>query len=48
MSNSDEAKGRFKEAAGDLTNVKDLKREGTVDRAQGAGKQGRSRRERRG
>lgn len=30
---SDEAKGRAKEAAGDLTQDKDLKREGKVDRA---------------
>ena len=29
----DEAKGRAKEAAGDLTDDKDLKREGKVDRA---------------
>ena len=28
----DEAKGRFKEAAGDLTDDKDLKREGKLDR----------------
>jgi uncharacterized protein YjbJ (UPF0337 family) len=30
---SDEAKGRAKEAAGDVTDDKDLKREGKVDRA---------------
>ena len=30
---SDEAKGRIKEAAGDLTGNKRLKREGKVDRA---------------
>ena len=30
---TDEAKGRAKEAAGDLTDDKDLKREGKVDRA---------------
>lgn len=30
---ADEAKGRTKEAAGDLTDDKDLKREGKVDRA---------------
>ena len=30
---SDEAKGRVKEAAGDLTDDKDLKREGQADRA---------------
>ena len=29
--NLDEAKGRAKEAVGDLTNDKDLKREGEVD-----------------
>ncbi|HEV2774474.1 MAG TPA: CsbD family protein [Solirubrobacteraceae bacterium] len=33
---TDEAKGRLKEAAGDLTGDKDLKNEGKVDR--GAGK----------
>jgi uncharacterized protein YjbJ (UPF0337 family) len=33
--NLDEAKGRAKEAAGDLTDDKDLKREGKVDRASG-------------
>jgi uncharacterized protein YjbJ (UPF0337 family) len=33
--NLDEAKGRVKEAAGDLTDDKDLKREGKVDRASG-------------
>ena len=31
-SNMDEAKGRMKEAAGDLTDDDDLKREGKVDR----------------
>jgi uncharacterized protein YjbJ (UPF0337 family) len=30
---SDQAKGRAKEAAGDLTDDKDLKREGKVDQA---------------
>jgi uncharacterized protein YjbJ (UPF0337 family) len=30
--NKDEAKGRIKEATGDLTGDKDLKREGKVDR----------------
>jgi uncharacterized protein YjbJ (UPF0337 family) len=35
---TDEAKGRLKEAAGDLTDDKDLKREGKVDRAEGAAK----------
>jgi len=33
--NVDEAKGRVKEAAGDLTKDKDLKREGKIDRATG-------------
>ncbi len=40
MSNPDEAKGRIKEAAGDLTGDKDLKREGKIDRATGAAKEG--------
>ena len=31
--NSDEMKGRAKEAAGDLTDDKDLQREGKVDQA---------------
>ena len=31
MPNADEAKGRIKEAAGDLTGDKDLKREGNID-----------------
>jgi uncharacterized protein YjbJ (UPF0337 family) len=31
--NLDEAKGRVKEAAGDLTDDRDLKREGRIDRA---------------
>lgn len=35
MSNTDDAKGRIKEAAGDLTNDDDLKREGQVDQATG-------------
>ncbi len=39
MSNIDEAKGRLKEAAGDLTDDDDLKREGKVDRAEGAAKE---------
>jgi uncharacterized protein YjbJ (UPF0337 family) len=38
MSNTDEVKGRLKEAAGDLTNDDDLKREGKVDRAEGTAK----------
>jgi len=33
--NLDEAKGRAKQAAGDLTDNKDLKREGKIDRASG-------------
>ena len=33
--NFDEAKGRAKEAAGDLTDDKDLKREGKVDKTVG-------------
>lgn len=36
MSNADDAKGRLKEAAGDLTDDDDLKREGKVDQAEGA------------
>jgi uncharacterized protein YjbJ (UPF0337 family) len=32
---TDEAKGRLKEAAGDLTDDEDLKREGKVERAEG-------------
>ncbi len=39
MSNTDEAKGRLKEAAGDLTGDDDLKREGKVDRAEGTAKE---------
>ena len=31
--NVDEAKGRVKEAAGDITDDKDLKREGKIDQA---------------
>jgi uncharacterized protein YjbJ (UPF0337 family) len=33
---TDDAKGRIKEAAGDLTDDKDLKNEGKVDRATGS------------
>jgi uncharacterized protein YjbJ (UPF0337 family) len=33
--NEDEVKGRIKEAAGDLTGEKELKREGKVDQAAG-------------
>ena len=35
-SESDDIKGRFKEAAGNLTGDKDLEREGEVDQASGA------------
>jgi len=35
MSNMDDAKGRAKEAAGDLTDNDDLKREGKADRVEG-------------
>jgi uncharacterized protein YjbJ (UPF0337 family) len=38
LSNTDDAKGRLKEAAGDLTGNDDLKREGKIDRAEGAAK----------
>src|SRR4051812_41328857 len=38
MSNTDDAKGRIKEAAGDLTDDKDLKREGKVDQVSGKAK----------
>lgn len=34
--NMDDMKGRVKEAAGDLTDDDDLKREGKIDRASGA------------
>ncbi len=34
--NVDEAKGRVKEAAGDLTNDQSLKNEGKVDKASGS------------
>jgi len=36
--NKDEAEGRIKEAAGDLTGDKDLQREGKVDQATGKAK----------
>ena len=39
-SNIDEAKGRVKEAAGDLTDNDDLKREGKADQAAASVKQG--------
>jgi uncharacterized protein YjbJ (UPF0337 family) len=35
MSNTDDLQGRAKEALGDLTDDKDLKREGQVDRVTG-------------
>jgi uncharacterized protein YjbJ (UPF0337 family) len=35
MGNTDEMKGRAKEAAGDLTNNDRLKNEGKIDRAKG-------------
>ena len=38
--NKDDAKGRVKQAAGDLTGDDDLKREGKVDKATGAAKDG--------
>lgn len=38
--NTDDAKGRVKEAAGDVTGDKDLKREGKVDQAGGKAKEG--------
>lgn len=38
--NKDDAKGRLKEAAGSLTDDKDLKREGKVDKASGSVKEG--------
>jgi len=38
--NKDDAKGRVKEAAGSLTGNDDLKREGKVDKATGAAKDG--------
>lgn len=39
MKNADQVKGRIKEAAGDLTGDKDLKREGQTDRAAGRAKE---------
>lgn len=38
--NTDDAKGRLKEAAGDLTDNEDLKRDGKVDKATGGVKEG--------
>ncbi len=37
--NSDKMKGRAKEAAGDLTDDKELQREGKVDQASGSAKE---------
>ena len=37
--NTDEAKGRIKEAVGDLKNDDELKREGKMDRAEGKAKE---------
>jgi uncharacterized protein YjbJ (UPF0337 family) len=39
MKNADQVKGRIKEAAGDLTDNDDLKREGKTDRAAGKAKE---------
>jgi uncharacterized protein YjbJ (UPF0337 family) len=39
MADPTELKGRAKQAAGDLTDDKDLKREGSVDRAAGESKE---------
>jgi uncharacterized protein YjbJ (UPF0337 family) len=38
MPNTDDLTGRAKEAAGDLTGDKDMKREGQVDQAKGKAK----------
>jgi uncharacterized protein YjbJ (UPF0337 family) len=38
MGSTDEAKGRIKQAAGDLADDKDLKREGKIDEAGGKAK----------
>jgi uncharacterized protein YjbJ (UPF0337 family) len=38
--NTDDAKGRIKEAAGDLSGDKDLQKEGKVDQAVGKVKEG--------
>lgn len=40
VKNTDDAKGRVKEAAGSLTGDEDLKREGKVDQAGGKVKEG--------
>jgi uncharacterized protein YjbJ (UPF0337 family) len=37
--NTDDAKGRIKEAAGDLADDKDLQREGKIDKAAGSAKE---------
>ena len=37
--NLDDAKGRVKEAAGDLTDDEDLQREGKIDQATGSAKE---------
>jgi uncharacterized protein YjbJ (UPF0337 family) len=39
MSSTDETKGRIKQAAGDLTDDKELKREGEIDEASGKAKE---------
>jgi uncharacterized protein YjbJ (UPF0337 family) len=39
-SNTDDAKGRIKEAAGNLTGDKDLQKEGKLDQAEGKLKEG--------
>jgi uncharacterized protein YjbJ (UPF0337 family) len=39
VSSTDETKGRIKQAAGDLTDDNDLKREGKVDEASGKAKE---------
>lgn len=38
-SNADQAKGRIKQAAGDLTGDRDLKREGKADEMEGKAKE---------
>lgn len=40
MANTDETKGKLKEAAGDLTDNQDLKNEGKTDKASGKLKDG--------
>jgi uncharacterized protein YjbJ (UPF0337 family) len=39
VGSTDETKGRIKQAAGDLTDDKDLKREGKIDEAGGKAKE---------